>query len=234
MDSFKKQPDIYKASWLIATFGRQNNLNGAFDIYRRLVDHSSHKPDIGIFITLMNACMKCNQPERVVALWNDMSRYSIQLDNFCFGTLINACSKTGDIITAKQLIDKIKKREFTFKINVIDYNQLIQTFNHGNNIGDAIEVLQLMKQQNVQPNVITYTCLLSSCANMTALEQGRLIHNEIINSGIKLDNILETALSNMYSKCGSMNEAQSIFDNMESRDIITWNAMYQDIDKMEM
>ena len=225
LDSFKKQPDIYKASSLIATFGKQNNLNGAFDIYRRLVDHSSHKPHIGVFTALMNACMKCNQPKRVVALWNDMSRYSVQLDNFCFGTLINACAKTGDIITAKKLIDKIKKREFTFKINVIDYTQLIRTFNHGNNIGDAIEVLQLMKQQNVQPDAITYISLLSSCANMTALEQGRLIHNEIINSGIKLNIILETALLNMYSKCGSMNEAQSIFDNMESRDIITWNAM---------
>ena len=54
------------------------------------------------------------------------------------------------------MIDKIKKRELTFKINVIDYNQLIQTFNHGNKIGDAIEVLQLMKQQNVQPDAITY------------------------------------------------------------------------------
>ena len=48
LDSFKKQPDLYKASSLIATFGRQNNLNGAFDIYRTLVDHSSHKPDIPI------------------------------------------------------------------------------------------------------------------------------------------------------------------------------------------
>jgi len=108
LDSFKKQPDLYKASSLIATFGRQNNLNGAFDIYRTLVDHSSHKPDIYIFKSLMSACMKCNQPKRVVALWNDMSRYSIQLDNFCFGTLINACAKTGDIITAKKLIEKIK------------------------------------------------------------------------------------------------------------------------------
>jgi pentatricopeptide repeat protein len=31
----------------------------------------------------------------------------------------------------------------------------------------------------------------------------------------------------MYSKCRSMNEAHSIFDNMESRDIITWNTMIQ-------
>src|SRR3984885_7710703 len=88
LNSFKKQPDIYKASSLIATFGRQNNLNGAFDIYRTLVDHSSHKPDIYIFKALMNDCIKCNQPKRVVALWNDMSRYSIQLDNLCFGILI--------------------------------------------------------------------------------------------------------------------------------------------------
>jgi pentatricopeptide repeat protein len=29
----------------------------------------------------------------------------------------------------------------------------------------------------------------------------------------------------MYSKCGSMNEAQSIFDTMQSKNIISWNAM---------
>ena len=36
---------------------------------------------------------------------------------------------------------------------------------------------------------------------------------------------MRNSLLNMYSKCGSMNEAHSIFDNMESRNIITWNAM---------
>ena len=36
---------------------------------------------------------------------------------------------------------------------------------------------------------------------------------------------MRNSLLNMYLKCGSMNEAQSIFDNMESRNIITWNAM---------
>ena len=29
----------------------------------------------------------------------------------------------------------------------------------------------------------------------------------------------------MYSKCGSMNDARSIFDTLQSKDIVSWNAM---------
>ena len=36
---------------------------------------------------------------------------------------------------------------------------------------------------------------------------------------------MKNSLLNMYSKCGSMNEAQSIFDNMESKNIVSWTAM---------
>src|SRR5260221_7930 len=32
-------------------------------------------------------------------------------------------------------------------------------------------------------------------------------------------------LIKMYSKCGNMNDARSIFDNIQSKDIISWNAM---------
>jgi pentatricopeptide repeat protein len=36
---------------------------------------------------------------------------------------------------------------------------------------------------------------------------------------------MKNSLLNMYSKCGSMNEAQSIFGNMQSKNIISWNSM---------
>src|SRR5258708_2470616 len=36
---------------------------------------------------------------------------------------------------------------------------------------------------------------------------------------------MKNSLLNMYSKCGSMNDARSIFDNIQSKDVISWNTM---------
>ena len=54
---------------------------------------------------------------------------------------------------------------------------------------------------------------------------GRRIHAHIIKTKYKLDIILVNSLLNMYSKCGSIDDARSIFDNINSKDIVSWNAM---------
>jgi len=47
LKNFKAQPEPYQASSLISIFGRENNLNAAFDIYKTLIN-SSKSPHIGI------------------------------------------------------------------------------------------------------------------------------------------------------------------------------------------
>ncbi len=82
-----------------------------------------------------------------------------------------------------------------------------------------------MQQEGIQLDHITYTIALSICADLAALSLGRGIYIQIDNSGIQWIIEMKNSLLNMYSKCGSMNEAQSIFDNMQSKNIISWNAM---------
>ena len=121
--AFRQQPDSYRASSLIASFGRQNKLESAFDIYKTLVG-STQIPDIGVFRALMNACIKCNQPRRVLNVLGEMTRFSVPLDGYCFGTLTKVCAKIGDSVTAKKLLEKMKRGELTFNLNVIELQSI--------------------------------------------------------------------------------------------------------------
>ena len=67
-----------------------------------------------------------------------------------------------------------------------------------------------------------YLCLLKPCRNLAI---GKKIHEHIISSRTEWNVKLQTSLLNMYSKCGSMDDARSVFDSMEVRDVISWNAM---------
>uniref|UniRef100_K7LSS5 Pentacotripeptide-repeat region of PRORP domain-containing protein n=1 Tax=Glycine max TaxID=3847 RepID=K7LSS5_SOYBN len=65
---------------------------------------------------------------------------------------------------------------------------------------------------NVAPNDFTLLSVLSVCARMGALDQGRLI-------------ALGTALVDMYAKCGCVDEALRVFENLQVKNVYTWTAI---------
>ncbi|CAK9227338.1 unnamed protein product [Sphagnum troendelagicum] len=89
----------------------------------------------------------------------------------------------------------------------------------------TIELYQEMQQKGMSPDNFTFVPVLNACASLRALEAGRKVHEEIIQSGCKADVFVGNSLVDMYSKCGSIEDACKVFNNMPSRDVVTWNAM---------
>ena len=150
-----------------------------------------------------------------------MERYSILPDYWCFALLTQVCVKIGDSFLAKKLFIKVKNKEFKFDINVIDCAQMIQALSRGH-MDDSMEVLEWMIEHGIKPDAQLYVCLLKSC---TDLAVGKYIHTHIIKTQTKWDIYLENSLLNMYAKCGSMNDARTVFDSIHSRDVVSWNTM---------
>lgn len=66
---------------------------------------------------------------------------------------------------------------------------------------EALEVFRQMQEAGMHPSSVTFSSVLSSCANLAALEQGKEIHGYIIRSGIPCNAFMGNALVDMYSKC---------------------------------
>jgi len=47
----------------------------------------------------------------------------------------------------------------------------------------ALELFQQMQQEGVLPNAVTFVGVLKACASMVVLEEGRCVHEEIVQSG---------------------------------------------------
>ncbi|XP_011629072.1 pentatricopeptide repeat-containing protein At3g24000, mitochondrial [Amborella trichopoda] len=67
--------------------------------------------------------------------------------------------------------------------------------------------------------------LLRNCVPLGALNQGRQIHANVLINGLMPNVVLETDLIIMYSKCGSITEAQQVFESMPHRNMHSWNSM---------
>ncbi len=66
--------------------------------------------------------------------------------------------------------------------------------------------------------------LLNACAGLGALEDGRLVREQLIQSGLS-DVFVGNSLVDMYAKCGSLEDAWRVFNKMPSRNMVTWTTV---------
>ncbi|EFJ35715.1 hypothetical protein SELMODRAFT_80662, partial [Selaginella moellendorffii] len=90
---------------------------------------------------------------------------------------------------------------------------------------EALQLFQEMQLEGRRPTSATLVAVLDTCAHLAALQKGRQIHSHIIENRFRMEMVVETALINMYGKCGKMAEAMSVFEKMAKRDILVWNSM---------
>ncbi|KAK4408727.1 putative pentatricopeptide repeat-containing protein, chloroplastic [Sesamum angolense] len=89
----------------------------------------------------------------------------------------------------------------------------------------ALEYFRQMQREGVRANELTVVCVLSGCAQLGALELGKWVHSYMEKYDIEVNHFVGSALINMYSRCGSIEEAGEVFERMEEREVSTYNSM---------
>lgn len=77
----------------------------------------------------------------------------------------------------------------------------------------------------MHPSTATISGLLPACATAADIKHGKEIHGYAIVMEMEKDIFVRSALIDMYAKCGYINEARGLFDNMPERNTVTWNSM---------
>jgi pentatricopeptide repeat protein len=134
-------------------------------------------------------------------------------------TMILGYAQNGEIEEALKLFWKMPNR------NTVSWTAMITASAKHGHAEDALKLLGHMQQTGIRPNQFTFASVLPACANMGALKHGKEIHENIIRSGLHSDIVVGSALVDMYVKCGSIQEARTVFDNLPEQNVVSWNTM---------
>ncbi|URE38864.1 PPR repeat [Musa troglodytarum] len=140
-------------------------------------------------------------------------------DAVSWSALMTMYAKTKCMDSAAMVFDATKGKDLVL------YNCMVDGYVKSGAIKDAFALLARMKDEGVKPNSATFVGLLSACASSGAVVVGRHIQEHIKEEGLELDAVLGTALVDMYSKSGCLDEAIKVFDGMVGRDVQAWTAM---------
>ncbi|XP_010504997.1 PREDICTED: pentatricopeptide repeat-containing protein At2g35030, mitochondrial-like [Camelina sativa] len=215
MNLFERMPKRDVISWTAVVDGLAKN--GKVDEARRLFDCMPERNIISwnamiTGYTHNNRIDEADQlfqvmPERDFASWN---------------TMITGFVRNGKVNRACVLFDRMPEK------NVISWTTMITGYVENRENEEALKVFSKMLTDGcVKPNVGTYVSILSACSDLAGLVEGQQIHQLISKSVHQKNEVVTSALINMYSKSGELIAARKLFDNglVSERDLISWNSM---------
>lgn len=89
-----------------------------------------------------------------------------------------------------------------------------------------------MKRLGLKPDNFTYPFVFISCANLLALNHGVSVHSSVFKIGLDEDDHVSHSLITMYARCGKLDSARKVFDEIRERDLVSWNSMISGYSKM--
>ncbi|KAK0597127.1 hypothetical protein LWI29_022049 [Acer saccharum] len=106
---------------------------------------------------------------------------------------------------------------------VIQDKDLLRKSHHDS--GTGLHVLDLIHRGSLEPDRSLYNTLFKKCTLLKKLDEARIVHAHINASLFKDDLVMQNTILNTYCKCGSLDDAHKLFEEMPVKDMVTWTAL---------
>ncbi len=217
---FNRMPTHDVVSWSAIILGHAKCGHGlkALGLYQQM-QQEGVKPVPVTFVGILNACASVAALEDGKHVHEQIIESGFESDVFVCNSLLDMYAKCGSIEDALRVFSR------TATCYAVSWSAMILGHVKCGQGLKALELFQQMKQEGVEPDPVTFVGVLNACASVAALEEARHVHEQIIQSGCATDVFVGSSLVDMYAKCGSLGDAQQVFNNMATHNVVTWNVM---------
>ncbi|KAF8377216.1 hypothetical protein HHK36_030590 [Tetracentron sinense] len=136
-----------------------------------------------------------------------------------WNVMIDGYIRIGEFEAARQLFGEMPQR------SVVSWNGMIAGYAQNGFFKEALEIFHEMQMSDVLPNYVTLVSVLPAISRLGGLDLGKWVHVYAEKNKIEIDDVLGSALIDMYSKCGSIEKALQVFERLPRKNVVTWSAV---------
>ncbi|XP_022730063.1 pentatricopeptide repeat-containing protein At2g34400-like [Durio zibethinus] len=210
--------DLVSWNSMISGYSKMGYASEAVGLFGKMRDEG-FVPDEMTLVSVLGACGDLG--DLSLGMWVEgfVTKHKMELNSFIGSALIGMYGKCGDLVSARRIFDGIPEKD------VVTWNAMITGYAQNGMSDEAIKLFNGMKDAGVKPDKITLVGVLSACASIGALDLGKWIDTYASQRGLQHNIFVSTALVDMYAKCGSLDDAKRVFENMPVKNEVSWNAM---------
>uniref|UniRef100_A0ACD6ADF1 Uncharacterized protein n=1 Tax=Avena sativa TaxID=4498 RepID=A0ACD6ADF1_AVESA len=142
-------------------------------------------------------------------------------DTFVLNTLINMYSACSYPSVARSVLDSAPQGTS----DTVSWNTIIAGYVRGGLPNKALQAFSQMTKGQVRLDEVTLLNALVACAKTCTIEVGKLCHALLVMNGFELNCYMGSSLVSMYAKCGLVEDARRVFDQMPERNVVCWTTM---------
>lgn len=167
-DLFNKMPERDTVSWnsMIAGYAQNGESMTAIKLFKEMISSKYSKPDEVTMVSVFSACGHLGALGLGNWAVSILKEIHIQLGISGYNSLIYMYSRCGSMEDVALIFQEMAARD------LVSYNTLISGFAaHGHGM-ESIKLMSKMKEDDIEPDRITYIGVLTACSHAGLLEEG--------------------------------------------------------------
>ncbi|KAL1207066.1 putative pentatricopeptide repeat-containing protein [Cardamine amara subsp. amara] len=210
--------DVIPWSFMIARFGQNGFCNEAVDLFIRM-RQAFVVPNEFTFTSILNVCAvgKCSGLGKQIH--GLVIKVGSDIDVYVANVLIDVYAKCEEMDNAVKLFAELSSK------NEVSWNTIIVGYVNLDEGEEALSMFREALRNQVSVTEVTCSSALKGCASLASMELGVQVHGLAIKTSNAEKKTVNNSLIDMYAKCGDIKVAQSVFNEMETKDVVSWNAL---------
>ncbi|XP_026655993.2 pentatricopeptide repeat-containing protein At1g28690, mitochondrial [Phoenix dactylifera] len=210
-----EKPDGFILSMVLKLSATLVLLNLARQVHAQIIKLICQSDDV-LIAALIDSYVKNGKVGYARGVFDALSERKL----VCSTALIVGYMDEGSFRKAEEIFDSLREKDtVVFNAMIEGYSKTLDTAEN------SLEVYKTMQQLSFQPTISTLVSIIGACSLLSALEFGRQVHCQVIKIGLFSHVKSGSALIDMYSKCGRVEDARDAFDHMPEKNVFSWTSM---------
>ncbi|XP_030534293.1 pentatricopeptide repeat-containing protein At5g03800 [Rhodamnia argentea] len=224
-------PNVVSYTAVVSGLAKAGRGLEAVEVFFRLIS-SGIQPNEYSFVAILTACIRLTELELGLQVHALVAKTGYLESVFVSNALMGMYSKCECLDSVLELFDEMPNRD------IASWNTVVSGLVKAQMYQRAFESIRQMDQNDVfRVDYMTLSALLTACTDTSSLIRGKEIHAHAIRIGMETDLSVNNALMGFYTKCGTIDDVEALFEKMAMRDVITWTEMiraYADFGLIDM
>ncbi|KAL2460911.1 Pentatricopeptide repeat-containing protein [Abeliophyllum distichum] len=217
---FDRMPERDLVCWntVIAGFAQNGMPKRALELIL-LMQNEGHMPDMVTVVSVLPASTATGNLRVGKSIHAYVLRRGLESYVNVATALIDMYAKCGLVGTARFIFDRMDMR------TVVSWNTMIDGYAQTGNSEEALKLFDKMLEEKLKPSNVTVMGALHACADLGDLERGQYIHKLVDQLELGSDVSVINSLISMYCKCKRVDISAELFDKLQGKTLVSWNAM---------
>ncbi|CAA0828599.1 Putative pentatricopeptide repeat-containing protein - mitochondrial [Striga hermonthica] len=217
---FDEMPDRNVISFVtvVQGFMEHEEYKKAVDLFSTL-HKEGHELNAYVFTTLLKLLVSMGSVDPVWGIHACAHKLGHDSNAFVATALVDCYSVYGCAGAAKEVFEGVVDKD------MVCWTGMVSCYAENNCHEEALDLFGRMRFEGMLPNNFTFGSVIKACVGLNAVGLGKSVHGLVLKTSYEQDGYVGVSLLDLYTRCGDINDARKVFEEIPKDDVVPWSFM---------